>query len=642
MKNLSRWYALLLVGLLAGSAGAQPIMERLGRGVVGINQGDGKVFISWRLLGTDPQNIAFNLYRRSGDGEPQRLNPQPIANVTFYQDSGADLSKPTSYFVRPVVDAQEQAPSTPFSFAANAPAQPYLSVKIDDSTGVAEDASVGDLDGDGEYEIVIRRTGTGGGRGGRGRGGGAAPGTLLEAYKLDGRKLWTIHIAHRWGNDFIVYDLDGDGIAEVTLQTGDNTVSGTGERIGEIMAGVPGPATRPATDQTKYFTIFSGKDGSVLASEHYFPTSDPADGWGGRGGNGGTDNGSNRANRFCIAAAYLDGKLPSIVFGRGIYGRSVLSAWDWRGGKLTRRWVFDSGVSYPPFADASPFSGMGNHNISVADVDFDGKDKIIYGAMVVDDDGKGLASSGTRHGDALHVGDFDPSRPGLEVLKPTENEDDTTAFKTPGLVLYDPANGKILVGELISVDTGRANAADIDPRHPGAELWVNAGSGVDAFVPGLWNVSGKKITEKRPQPCNFLVWWDGDPLRELVDRNYITKWDWIKEEDQRLLTAEGASANAGTKAVPCLSGDILGDWREEIIWRAQDNAELRIYTTTIPTDRRIYTLMHDPQYRCAIAWQNLDYNQPPHPSFFIGNDMKAPPKPNIVTAGANAQAGGNP
>jgi rhamnogalacturonan endolyase len=601
---------------------AQRRMENLGRGVVAINQGEGKVFVSWRLLGTEPDDIAYNIYRASGNAAPVKLNAQPIGNVTFFQDSGVDLAQNVSYTVRPVLNGQEQSASAPFVIPAGSPARGYIPIKIDPTTGTADDSSVGDLDGDGEYEIVVRRSGQGA------RGGGQV-GALLEAYKMDGRKLWTIHINHRWGADYIVYDLDGDGIAEVTLQTGDETISGTGQRIGDIMARIPGPASRPSTDQTKYFTIFSGKDGSVLASEHYYPTSEPANGWGGRGGNGGTDSGSNRANRFCICAAYLDGKLPSIVFGRGIYGRSVLTAWDWREGKLTRRWVFDSGVSYPPFADASPFSGMGNHNISVADVDFDGKDEIIYGAMVVDDDGKGLASSGTRHGDALHVGDLDPDRPGLEVFKPTENEDATAAWGTPGLVLYDPLTGKILVGELPGVDTGRACAADIDPRYPGAELWVNRGTGVDNFVPGLWSVKGQKITEKRPQPCNFLVWWDGDPLRELLDRNYIVKWDWTKEEDQRLLTAEGCASNNTSKAVPCLSGDLFGDWREEVMWRTIDNSELRIYTTTIPTDRRIYTLMHDPQYRLAIAWQNLDYNQPPHPSFFIGQGMKNPPKPNI-------------
>jgi rhamnogalacturonan endolyase len=621
-----RWLlALAVVAGGASAARAQKHVEKLGRGVVAIHQGEGKVFVSWRLLGTDPDDIAFNVYRAAGAAAPVKLNAQPIKDVTCFQDAGVDLAQGAAYTVRPVLAGAEQPASAPFTFPANAPARPYLSVKIDATTGVAGDSSAADLDGDGELELIVRRTGPAGGRGGAGNG------SLLEAYKLDGQKLWTIRINHRWGDDYIVYDLDGDGSAEVVLQTGDATVSGTGQNIGEIMA-AKGPAlTRPATDQTKYFTVFSGRDGAALATENYFPVSTPADGWGGRGGNGGTDAGGNRANRFCIAAAYLDGKLPSIVFGRGIYGRSVLSAWDWRGGKLTRRWVFDSGVSYPPFADASPFSGQGNHNNSVADVDGDGKDEIIYGAMVVDDDGKGLASSGTRHGDALHVGDLDPDRPGLEVFKPTENELTTADFKTPGLVLYDPRDGKILVGELISVDTGRACAADIDPRHPGAELWVNGGTGVDAFVPGLWSVKGNKITEKRPQPCNFLAWWDGDPLRELIDRNYITKWDWEKEVDVRLLTADGCVANNGTKAVPCLSGDLLGDWREEIIWRTPDNSELRIYTTTIPTDRRIYTLLHDPQYRLAIAWQNLDYNQPPHPSFFIGEGMKAPPKPNITT-----------
>jgi rhamnogalacturonan endolyase len=278
--------------------------------------------------------------------------------------------------------------------------------------------------------------------------------------------------------------------------------------------------------------------------------------------------------------------------------------------------VFDSGSAPPPYPNpsASPFSGQGNHSLSVADVDGDGRDEIVYGSMVVDDNGKGLFSTGLRHGDALHAGDLDPARPGLEVFGIHENEDATTALNTPGLALYDARTGRIIWGLLPGGDVGRGLAADIDPRHPGHEFWTNA-------PVGLLDVRGARISDA-PSSVNFAVWWDADPLREILDSNWIAKWDWKSGSLVRLLTATGASSNNGTKATPALAADILGDWREEVIWRTDDNTSLRIYTTTIPAASRLSTLMHDRQYRLAVAWQNVGYNQPPHPGFFIGDRTK--------------------
>jgi rhamnogalacturonan endolyase len=300
--------------------------------------------------------------------------------------------------------------------------------------------------------------------------------------------------------------------------------------------------------------------------------------------------------------------------GRGYYGRSVLAAWDWRGGELTSRWVFDTDQGYPTFA------GQGNHSVSVADVDGDGKDEIVYGSMVVDDDGRGLFSTGLRHGDALHVGDLDPSRPGLEVYGIHENEEG--ANSSPGTAMYDARTGEVIWKTGPGEDVGRGLAADIDPRHPGCECWGGPG--------GLRTCKGEPIG-LGPRSANFAIWWDGDPLRELLDGNRISKWDWKEGTLNTLFTATGCTANNGSKSTPCLSADLFGDWREEVIFRTSDDRSLRIYTTTIPTDRRIPTLMHDPQYRLAIAWQNVGYNQPPHPGFFLGDGMKPPPRPAIVT-----------
>jgi len=325
-------------------------------------------------------------------------------------------------------------------------------------------------------------------------------------------------------------------------------------------------------------------------------------------------------DRFLAGVAYLDGQLPSVIPARGYYGRSVLAAFDWRNGELTQRWVFDSGSD----PGLTHFSGQGFHSLSVGDVDDDGKDEIIYGAMTVDDDGRGIFSTGLRHGDALHAGDLVPGRPGLEVFGIHENERESCP-PSPGMSLHDAGTGEILWGTELGADVGRGAAADIDPRYPGAEFWGNEEGRRE-----LLDIKGRPIGPA-PSSYNFLIWWDADPLREILDRNWIAKWDWNSRELVPLLTAEGATSNNGSKATPAISADLLGDWREEVMFRTTDNRFLRIYTTTIPATNRMYTLMHDPQYRLSIAWQNVAYNQPPHPSFFIGEGMSEPPRPNIIT-----------
>jgi rhamnogalacturonan endolyase len=295
---------------------------------------------------------------------------------------------------------------------------------------------------------------------------------------------------------------------------------------------------------------------------------------------------------------------------RGYYTRSVLSAWNFRDGKLSHVWTFDS---HDGALGNREYAGQGNHNLSVADVDDDGRDEIIFGACVIDDNGKGLYSTGLGHGDALHVSDLDPQRPGLEVFDIQERFDDA------GMHMRDARTGENL-WKIPSVKAGddgegpgRGHSFDIDPRYPGAECWVR-GAGIN----GLYSVKGEKISEIKPDPCNFAVWWDGDLLRELLDRNIVSKWDWKNNNLDTLLVAEECSSNNGTKATPVLSADLFGDWREEIIWRTTDNKELRIYTTTIPTKHRFVSLMQDPVYRLGIVWQNVSYNQPPHVRYYLG------------------------
>ena len=618
---------------------AQRQMEKLGRGIVAIRSSEKDVYIGWRLLGTDPSDMAFNLYRSTGGAAAVKLNKTPIATTTDFVDTTADASKAIEYFVRPILKNAEQPPSAKFLLNAGIGVQQYLSIPLqippDGKTPdghtysyTANDASVGDLDGDGEYEIVLKWEPSNARDNARA---GYTGNVLFDAYKLDGTRLWRIDMGRniRAGahyTQFMVYDLDGDGRAEIAMKTADGTVDGKGKAIGDPGAnwvGDSGVTLGKIVTGPEYLTIFDGRTGAALATTAYVPPRGDISAWGGPGGNCSNDSNGNRADRFLAAVAYLDGVRPSVVMARGYYGRSVLAAWDWRNGKLTQRWVFDSAK---PGLEA--YSGQGNHNLSVADVDGDGKDEIVYGSMVIDNNGSGLFSTGFKHGDALHVSRFDPANKDVLVYGIHENANPACAT-SPGSALYNGRTGEVLWKTDIGVDLGRGLAADIDPRHPGAEFWSNVG--------GLRTIKGERIGPA-PRTMNFAIWWDSDLLRELLDRNWIGKWDWNTNSIATLLTCTECASNNGTKATPALSGDILGDWREEVIWRTADNKFLRIYTTTAPAKNRIYTLMHDPQYRLAIAWQNVGYNQPPHPSFFIGEGMSAPPVPRIVVAPSGKSA----
>jgi rhamnogalacturonan endolyase len=608
-KTLAIWTTVVLLGLASchAKACADRFMEDLGRGVVAVRQSDGKVYVGWRLLGNDPEGIAFNLYRAIGDGQPVKLNAEPITRSTDFVDASADLSKPNAYTVRPIVNNKEESASTPFQLAANAPARPYLAIPLRTLPGhTPNDASVGDLDGDGEYEIILKqemrpRDNSQAGTTGE---------TKLEAYKLDGTFLWRINLGRniREGahyTQFLVYDFDGDGKAEVVCKTADGTIDGAGRVIGDPRADHRNESGY-VLDGPEFLTVFEGTTGKALATTAYLPPRGRVTDWGDRNGN--------RVDRFLACVAYLDGVRPSLVMCRGYYTRTVLVAWDWRDGKLSHRWTFDSDSGH------NDYRGQGNHNLSVGDVDGDGKDEIVYGACCIDDDGQGLYTTGLGHGDALHLSDIDPDRPGLEVFDIHEKP------KHPHGAEFRDARTGALLWSKPSPDVGRGVTMDIDPRHRGYEMWAS-GQG----LAGLWNVKGESISDRKPRSCNFGVWWDGDLLRELLDGTSISKWDWEQSTEHRLLNADGCARNNGTKSNPCLCADILGDWREEVIWRSEDNKELRIYTTSIPSQHRLYTLMHDPQYRLSVAWQNIGYNQPTQPGFYLGDGLKTPPRPSITT-----------
>ncbi len=622
------WLSLLALLHIASPTSAQRTMERMDRGAVAVQTPEG-VFVSWRLLANEDDDLAFDVFRIGADGRRANLHEAPLKSGTNFLDEGHTASTDDRYVVQ-IHDADDQVPLreavTPV-WSSN-----YHEIPIDVIPGYRPgDMSVGDLDGDGQYEFVLHQIS----RARDNSHAGITGKPILDAYKWNGDRLWRIDLGVniREGEhytQFMVYDFDGDGMAEVACKTADGTIDGLGNVIGD------GEKDWRELDEDsrsfgrvlngpEFLTVFDGRTGEALQTVDYVPGRSPIDGWGGIGGNGGNDSYGNRCDRFLACVAYLDGdssdtaskgSLPSLITCRGVYGRIVIVAWDWRDQQLRQRWVFDSGISYPPFENASEYSGMGGHSLSVADVDADGRDEIVYQAMVIDDDGTGLYSTGLRHGDAMHISDMYPQRPGLEVFTVQENEDATVRFQTPGAAMRDARTGELLWSHSPGVDVPSGLAADIDPRYPGYEAWGGPG--------GLRIADGSSVGTP-PRSSGYAIWWDGDLLRELVSRTRITKWNWMEERQETIFSVEGRGAPRG----PNLIADLCGDWREEMIMASPEMNALRIYTTTIPTEHRIYTLMQDPQYRLGIAWQNVVYNKPAHPSFFLGHNMSPPPKPTI-------------
>jgi rhamnogalacturonan endolyase len=614
-------------GLAPGAAYAQsPLVrqaaETLGRGVVAVDNGTGQVFVSWRLLAADGPGTGFDLYRQPASGAAVKLNTTPIMTSTNWVDAAPGIITGTTYFVRAVRNgvvaaASAPAPVWPQQFMRLPLQQPAGGVTPANEayTYSPSDCSVGDLDGDGQQEIIVKWEPSNAKDNSQS---GYTGNVYLDAYQLDGTRLWRIDLGRniRAGahyTQFMVYDLDGDGRAEVACKTSDATIDGTGQVLGSATADYRTVNGYILSGPEK-LTVFNGLTGAAYPSVTYLPQRHPTAGdnptpaqintiWG--------DNYGNRIDRFLACIAYLDGVHPSLVMCRGYYTRTVLVAWDFRNGQLTQRWTFDSDDGTP---GNSAYRGQGNHNLSVADVDGDGKDEIIYGSCAIDDNGQGIYSTGRAHGDAMHVSDFDPARPGLEVFSVHESP---SSYGSAPNDFRDAATGTLIWGAPgpNQGDVGRGIAMDVDPRTLGAESWSSRG--------GLYAANGTQISTARPGPMNFAVWWDGDLLRENLDGTTISKWNWLTNTSSTLLSAAalGAASNNSTKATPNLSADLLGDWREEVIWRNANNQELLIFTTTIPTSYRLRTLQQDSHYRLSIAWQNVAYNQPPHTGFYLGEGM---------------------
>lgn len=601
----------LFLGICSFSQ-AQYQIEKLDRGVVAVSIGGTKVFVSWRWLG-DEDDISFNLYRNG-----TKVNATPLT-VTNYTDNAGSTT--ASYAVKTVVNGVEQAISpsvTPWAKQfLKVPITAPDSMKTPDGVWAkysAGDASIADLDGDGEWEIILKWDPSNAKDNSQS---GYTGNTFIDAYKLDGTRLWRVDfgINIRSGAhylDFMVYDFDGDGKAEMMARTADGTKDGTGVVIGSKTADyrtsggyiLSGP---------EYITVFNGETGKAMATRDLYPPRGTVSDWG--------DGYGNRVDRFKACVAYLDGKKPSAVFTRGYYAKWGAEALDWRNGQFTQRWSYMCAND-----NTAPCYEEGAHSLSVADVDNDGKQEVITGSLILDDNGTIYYNTAKGHGDALHVSDLDPDIAGIEVFHIQEPVGDA------GVYMYSGKDKKIMWKKPSVAGSGegpgRGVSADISATWRGAESWVIGGGISDSVMDCKGKFVGGAPKSGSAFTCNFLVWWDGDPLRELLTNTMIDKYG-----TGRILTAYNIApiaSNNGSKATPCLSGDIIGDWREEVIWRGSANDALYIFTTTTASTYKFRTLMSDPQYRVAIAWQNTGYNQPPHLSYYLGDGMATPAKPNLA------------
>ena len=602
-------------------------MEQLDRGVVAIRQTDGRVFVSWRTLRSDRKAEPFNIYRNGlllnatplTEGGTCFIDEAPTADDAVYRVEGGERNGE-------------------FTLRSDAPVG-YLPISINKPEGgtspdgwpydyTANDCSVGDVDGDGQYEIIVKWDPTNSHD--NAHDGFTGP-TLFDCYRLNGHHLWRIDMGRNIRSGahyvpFIVYDLDGDGCAELMVKTADGTRDAKGNIIGDATADYRYGADTPQKRLPKrgrilegpeYISVFSALTGEVLDTKPYIPERGNLSDWG--------DDRGNRSERYLAAVGYLDGEHASAIFCRGYYTRTVLAAWDWDGHELKRRWVFDTNEE--PWHD---YAGQGNHNLRVADIDGDGRDEITYGSMCVDDNGTGYYNTRLGHGDAMHLC---PMLPLSEHLYLWDVHEDKYYSE-----FRDAQTGQILWMLPHNDDVGRGLAADIDPDNPGWEMWASNTKGIRDY-------KGNLLDSITRVSINFALWWDGDLCRELLDHETVSKYRRPKgtpasegEADpdakleltlnpnsgvrcETLLKMEGCQFNNGTKSNPSLCCDIVGDWREEVVTRTADNSALRIYITPMPTPYRFHTFLHDPVYRASVTAQNVAYNQPTGVGFFIGAEL---------------------
>ena len=674
---------LALFAMMGASAFSQepntPVsqMEQLDRGLVAIPGSSGKCFVSWRLLGTDDENTTFEVLK---NGNPIKSN---IYQTTSFMAAAGkdDVFQVATYQNGQKVDVTPEV--KPW-------AQGYLRIplnrpeKLDGKEYYPNDCSVGDVDGDGQYEIFLKwdpenskdNANTG-----------YSNPVIIDCYKLDGTQLWRVNLginirAGAHYTQFMVYDFDGDGKAEMICKTAPGSSDGEGKYVTEAATideiknasnttdyrntGTVSKGLGHVLAGPEYLTVFNGMTGAAMHTIHYNPSragemnktsAYPAKSfW--------NDDYGNRADRFLACVAYLDGpdQNPSAVMCRGYYTKAYIWAVDWDGTELKTKWLhasvsktqvdhYDSNFTkttqtYSSNTGKTPYSytawGNGNHNISVADVDGDGCDEVCYGSATIDNDGKLLYAVGFGHGDAMHLADLDPDRPGYEIMdvheEAYENKDAGIGY---GYDIHDARTGEVISSGQRDRDTGRGLAADWDAEYRGCEFTF-------ATQTSTYNCKGRSIYDTNPG-MNFRIFWDGDAQEELLNDITISKWDKGNISTLSLAasraTGSPASCNS-TKATPCLQADIFGDWREEVIlWNSTDASSINVYSSTYTTNYRVPTLMHDHVYRLGVAWQNVAYNQPPHLGYYLPDfieSFQGVEPTGIVEVQAKAASGRSP
>lgn len=577
----------------------------------------GKILLSWRMLPGDNAGTAFDIYRRYGGGMESKINRTPVRK-TNYCDEEASFSGDITYRIT-YAGKNEGIGAYTIKEAQLLGRLPYISIPLKDTQDIcpsdtiryeANDVSVGDLDGDGMMEIIVKRLLAHGDV--EGTAGAEIPASvrhalLYEAYRLDGTFLWRIcsgpNILLGNSSSFAVADFDGDGKAEMAIKTGEGTVFGDGTEIvdtdGDGVTDYRIPGKVYIEKGPEFLSVVDGLSGKEIARTDFIARGKSED-WG--------DGYFKRAHSLRVGVGCFDGTLPSIIICRGVYARSVVEAWDWRNDELSKRWTFDSDFNQTG-KDGKPYSayaGQGFHSMSLGDVDGDGFDEVVYGSMTIDHDGTGLYTSELGHGDALHLGKFDPSRNGLQIFSCLETGKTETALR-------DASDGSIIWASVAerNNDTGRAMIADIDPGSRGCESW--------------WYKSTARTIEGddlgyQPGSCNMAIWFGDGLNRQLLNGSTIHS----QCDNTRVFTVyryDAVKIN-GTKENPSFYGDFLGDWREEVIYPDSTRVkDLKIFSTWIPTDHRFPWLMTDHVYHMSALNQNVGYNQPTHLGYYLGSDI---------------------
>jgi len=553
------------------------VRENLGRGAVAIPRDDG-VYLSWRLLAEDAEDIAFDVFRRIGDDAPVKLNPQPIVQTTDFFAAAPSRQEPRpTYTVQPATGSTGAGGDAVWAEAGEGAS--YVRIPLGDEKTLFQKAGIADLNGDGVYDYVIKQPhenidpwhkywy--------------KSPDTYkIEAYLSDGTRLWSNDLGWAiergiWYSPYIVCDLTGDGRAEVAA------------KIGE---GDPRDEEGKVTSGAEYVVVWDGMTGREIARAPW-PDRSLFDSY-------------NYASRNQIAVAYLDGKTPCLLTLRGTYTRMLVQAYLLRDGKLELLWDYDN----------EPYGGMywgqGAHFTQCADIDGDGRDEVLLGSAVLDDTGVPLWSTGRGHPDAFYLTDVLPSNPGLEIAYVMETRQPAGG----GLNVVEARTGRTLWK--LETPThhvhGKGMCADIDPAHPGCEVY---GADADGHTltenRWLFAADGTLLRSGTDCPWGFdisTLFWDADLQKEILRGNTISDYP-------------SGPLTQGIAGRVILKADVLGDWREEII--ASFNGELRIYTTTIPAMDRRVCLMQDPVYRQVTTMNSMGYTQDPtlsyHPELRLPN-----------------------